>query len=58
MTDSESARIVDLYLSGLAMRKVAGRVGRSYGAVNLVLHREGIKINPRGGYRRIVKDPQ
>jgi len=53
LTSAERAEIVYLYTNGVPMREVARRVGRSYGAVNLVLHQqEEIDINPRGGYRR------
>jgi transposase len=52
ITDEERVRIIDLYRNNLVMREVAQRVGRSYGAVNLVLHQEGEPIRARGGYHR------
>lgn len=52
ITDQERVAIIDLYKDGMVMRRVAERVGRSYGAVNQVLHKAGVTIAPRGGYRR------
>lgn len=52
ITDTERERIIALYRQGLVMREVAIKVGRSYGAVNLVLHQADVVIKPRGGYRR------
>lgn len=52
ISDEERGEIVEMYTNGLVMRQVATQIGRSYGAVNMVLHAEGIPINPRGGYRR------
>lgn len=58
LTAVEVALIIDLYGQGKAMRQIAREIGRSYGAVNATLHQarmsDGIRINPRGGYRRSV----
>lgn len=55
ITDSERSLIVELYTGGVVMRQIAVRIHRSYGAVNLVLHQEGVPIAPRGGYHRAPK---
>lgn len=55
ITAVERKLIIDLYRGGKAMRQIARELGRSYGAVNAVLHQEeGLEVKPRGGYRRSV----
>jgi IS30 family transposase len=53
LTKDEREKIVELYAQGVPMREIARTIGRSYGAVNLALHRQDeVEVNPRGGYRR------
>lgn len=53
ITADERRQIIDLYRDGVPMRTIAGMLGRSYGAVNLVLHQQcEIEVSPRGGYQR------
>lgn len=54
ITEVERGMIVELYLGGKAMRQIARELDRSYGAVNAILHQDGVVIKPRGGYRRSV----
>lgn len=51
LSESECAKILELYGADWSMREIAALVGRSYGAVNGVLHRFGVSVRSRGGFR-------
>lgn len=56
ITDEERDHIVSLYANGYTMRTVSRLVNRSYGAVNMVLHKSGeTAVKSRGGYRRLAQ---
>ncbi|MGT2424913.1 helix-turn-helix domain-containing protein [Amnibacterium kyonggiense] len=52
VTGRLSARVVELYMSGLSTRAVAEELGIGRTTVLSVLTNEGVTLRPRGGHSR------
>lgn len=47
MLQADADKAVQLYEGGLTIDEVVNRVGYSYGVVNRMLHKRGVKVRPR-----------